>query len=786
MRPVPVAPGGAAVHKSASTDQTARGLPRTLSPVPPRRPLALLALGAVLLLGGAPAAAAQGAGRAAEDPAGPVVLIGTGGLTWEDRGSDTPTLGTYLDLGSTGQLAVRSVRASACPVDGWLGVSAGRRAADAPVPSGGPSWCRAPSAEFGADGGPATVRDWETYRAEAAAEKFDAEPGLLGAALQQAGLTSAAVGPGAALALAGPDGVAPHAWPGLGDGAATLTIAPSTGDADVAGDLAGLSADVEAALATDPAVLVVDIGGLRDVRDDLRATGGEGGPVASDDVQVQVLDDRISAVTDALPGGSTVFLASLYDRGTEARLRLLAAAGDDYVSSLLTSRSTRQDGLAQTTDLLPTLLGSAGAPVPAEAVGSRIVAVRSGGDSLDRLTALTDLDAAARQMHRIVPVFFLCLIGAQLLLYTVGTLALRWRAGTVLSRARTLTGLELVAVLFGSVPAATFLANLFAWWRSDAPGLAVTTAVITISLPMTALALLGPWRGRVLGPLGVIAAITALVLAGDAMTGSHLMLSSLMGVQPVVAGRFYGFSNPGFALFATACLLAATALAQELVDRGRRRAAVIAIAVIGVFAVIVDGAPGLGADFGGPPAIIPAFAVLGLLTAGTRVTWRRALVIAAAACAVVVGIAVLDWLRPLEDQTHLGRFVQTVLDGGLWSVVSRKLEQNLRILFGSPISALLPLGAAFVALVLARPARWGARPLEVAYRRAPVLRHGLVAFGVLIVIGFALNDSGAVIPAVAATLALPLLIAASAAALREDDAAAAPPATPRPRARPRP
>jgi hypothetical protein len=45
----------------------------------------------------------------------------------------------------------------------------------------------------------------------------------------------------------------------------------------------------------------------------------------------------------------------------------------------------------------------------------------------------------------------------------------------------------------------------------------------------------------------------------------------------------------------------------------------------------------------------------------------------------------------------------------------------------------------------------------------------MIAFGVMIAIGFALNDSGAVVPAVAATVAVPLLIAASAAALQQED-----------------
>jgi len=151
-----------------------------------------------------------------------------------------------------------------------------------------------------------------------------------------------------------------------------------------------------------------------------------------------------------------------------------------------------------------------------------------------------------------------------------------------------------------------------------------------------------------------------------------------------------------------------------------------------------------------------------------RLSWRRALLIALVTIVVIMALSLADYARPAGDRTHLGRFVQTVLDGGAWPVIERKLRQNLDILF-KPISLLLPFAVAFVALVLARPASWGARPLQLAYDRSPVLRHGLVAWAVLVGLGFALNDSGTAIPAVAATVAIPLLIAVSVRALELEE-----------------
>ncbi len=78
--------------------------------------------------------------------------------------------------------------------------------------------------------------------------------------------------------------------------------------------------------------------------------------------------------------------------------------------------------------------------------------------------------------------------------------------------------------------------------------------------------------------------------------------------------------------------------------------------------------------------------------------------------AVIVLISVLDWARGADDRTHLGRFVQTVIDGGAFTVIQRKALANLGILFTTNLSILVPVGIAFVVLVLARPVSWGSGP----------------------------------------------------------------------------
>lgn len=706
-------------------------------------PVVLLALLATLL----PGPRAQGASAAAAP--GPVVLVGVPGLRWDDVSAErTPALWGLLEDGASGVLAARSVFSRSCPVDGWLAVSAGRRASDAPREPGEPL-CRRPEHPVGG-----AVPRWDVYLEQAAERNFDAEPGLLGDLLGRTGTTAAAVGPGAAIALADPDGrVVGDYRPGAEDPAA-------------------LAADVAAVADRD--LLVVDAGAVRDPDDlppsDPNAFG------ADRLAQAGGLDARVGAVLEVLPDDATVLVAGLADSGGTARLQLVAATGPTadgrpYADTLLGSRSTRQDGIVQATDVLPTLLALLGIERPAGLVGSPIVPlVEAPGSAADRLERLLDIDAASRSVQPLVPWFFNLLVVAQIALYGAAALALRNRWGGPEGRQIVLAWLRRVSVLFAAVPVSTFLANLVPWWRAGNDFLAVVAAVTVFAVLVSVVAQAGPWGRRPLGPFGVVSGITALVLAADVLAGTRLITSSLMGLQPVVAGRFYGLGNVQYALFATGALLGATALADRLVRTGHRRAAVASVAAIGVTAVVVDGAPGLGSDFGGPPSMVPAFGLLALLVAGVAVNWRHVAAVAAGTLGAIVGLSLLDWLRPPSDRTHLGRFVDTVLDGGAWPVIERKLEQNLEILFGSWLSVLVPFGALFIALVLMRPVAWGAPALQRTYEYCPVLRPGLVALIVMLSIGFALNDSGTVVPAVGATLAIPLLIAASVRVLELEDA----------------
>lgn len=336
------------------------------------------------------------------------------------------------------------------------------------------------------------------------------------------------------------------------------------------------------------------------------------------------------------------------------------------------------------------------------------------------------------------------------------------------STSKLLVAVQVVAVVSGAIAVSTFLAQLVPWWTLSVPMLSVIVTILAIAGLITAVAFGGPWRAHVLGPLTVVAAVTSLALLLDVMTGSTLQVNAVTGYEPVTGGRFYGFSNIAFAVYATGTLLGLAGVAQWLLSRGIPRVVVVTLcALYGGLAVFADGWPSWGADFGGVPAFVIGLAVFLMLLTGQRVSLLKLLLVGLIGAGLVGALSVFDWLRPDTERTHLGNFVQQIIDGQAWTVVGRKFGAMIGVTVGNWSLTLLSLVAlAFLFLVLARPSRWGASSLGQAYSLAPTLRAGLFGALTCAFVGFLMNDSGIAIPAMALTVAVPLTLAACLRALQ--------------------
>ncbi|MFJ2029678.1 hypothetical protein [Streptosporangium sp. NPDC087985] len=674
-----------------------------------RRTLAALALVLSVLWPAAAQAAAPADGR--------VALIGVPGLQWSDLGPETtPNLWRLAGQSAVGSLSVRTVGRVTCPYDGWLTVSAGTRSA---VGYG----CGLPPVPGPAGGLGAVIPGYD-YLYRVARQK---NAGTLGEAVHAAGECTLAVGPGAALALADRKGRVDFYAPspvGLPPGALTRCR-----------------------------VAAVDV-------DDLIKPYLAGGrlPEAEETLTPQqraaallLADAHVGAVLDALPGDATVLLAGLSDHGAVPHLRAAMMRTADASGRLLGSASTHREDVTILPDITATMLAAAGIPTPATVIGVPWQAgeSRTGGTEAAQ-AELVKADVAGQTVRNAGGVFFTTVAVLQVVFYVTAFLLMRRRRG--------LGGIRVAALALASVPVSTYLVNLLPWHHTAIPLPVLVGGLAGGTLLLAAAALAGPWRHSPLGPLTVVAGVTAAVLAGDLLTGTPLQLNSVMGYTAVVGARYYGLGNIPFALFATSVLLLATAIAHHLAGRDRRTAAVAAVVVLGCSAMLLGGWPGMGSDFGGVIAFVPGIAVTALLVAGKRVSIVRLGAFCVAGGVTVMAIAYLDYLRPPGSQSHLGRFVGQVFTGEATEVVSRKLGAMLGTLLSPNLMPIVITAVAFLVYALLRPGAASAGVLPAAFGHSPALKAGLVGTLVSGVIGMLVNDSGAAVLSMALALGVPLVL----------------------------
>jgi hypothetical protein len=300
---------------------------------------------------------------------------------------------------------------------------------------------------------------------------------------------------------------------------------------------------------------------------------------------------------------------------------------------------------------------------------------------------------------------------------------------------------------------AVFLSTATVWWRWPAPGFSLYCVVLGISALLAAAAQLALKRYAFLGIL--LAAYVILLV--DGVLGTPLQFGSMFTDGPVIGGRFYGFGNSTFATLAVAALVTAGWAAQTLIDKSRKQAA-LAVLAIGGAAIVVDGRPGWGTDFGGILALTPAVLLMAWLTWRGSITWRALLGVGAAGVVAVSAVAFLDYLRPEDQRSHFGTFVARLLDGDVSDVLIRKLEMAVQF-FAGPSGWAMLVGVVLAMLATVLPDRVPSPSYQAFYTSLPMVRPTLLALSTCGLVGMLLNDAGVALPAIMTGFTLPLLVA---------------------------
>ncbi len=693
-------------------------------------------------------------GQPIVDKGDQLVIIGTSGLRWQDVSeSATPTLWGMLrdGAGAAGVTAAITGANGSCDGAGWLALSAGRSPITGERVHG--RWTCLPwSVRTSATtAGGAVVQGWSDLGAVQHRSEYKPTLGVLAGAIRSTDACATAVGPRAALALADAEGQVAR-YRRLSE----VTTRPT---------------DVFSCPIT-----MVDVGSAPYSTRPANQPGTTAdGPARQE--ALRAVDTGVRDVLRAAPDNAKIILV---DTGNPAPGRIWLGVGvtepaGPATPRYLTTASTHWEGVIRLLDLPLTIVAAVGASVPADfagapylASGARPVSIHA---TVDQLADLSSRDHSLRRITgtvTITPIY----LGLALLALAILVLP-RIRRSRI--RATLRTGLDRTFLVLAAIAPATFLVSVWSWWRFEPVTLTMWAALMASTAIIAGVAAMVPRLPLWAGP-GLLGAITFGVLSLDAALGTPLHRGGPLGPAPTLGGRFYGFGNPTYSVYVVGALFAAAACATWWLNRGHKRIAVTCAVAIGTIALIVDLWPSLGADVGGGLVLVPTFAILVAAVAGIKITLRRFAVISIAGVLAVGVIGFVDWMGPADQRSHLGIFVQSVIDGTAWETVMRKAAYA-----GRTVTSGFPAGLTLVVVIALICVLWKRVPLRAAWldridRQWPLMRPTLVSLLVAAIAGGVLNDYGVRVAIIMLFAAIPIVGLLIVRSTEADDAAVSTPA----------
>ncbi|MDO4665431.1 MAG: hypothetical protein Q4A71_04390 [Actinomycetaceae bacterium] len=668
----------------------------------------------------------------------PLYLVLTTEISWDrltHRGGQSPLTSAPVRA----NLVPLPVSGRQCSLDAALALNAGQRLGRASVNTLTPDG----SCPRLQPAGAGVLKNWQKYQQLQQAGSGHNTLGTLGDALKKSGKSVLAVGAIAPYVVAESNGHVPGKTitaPGLNAELTRLLQKPNN-----RADLVVIDANSHA----------------QEVQDSPPPEDGEDDAANPPLIDTQI--KRTQSVLSALPKQARVIVLSSSHWNHPQNLQTLALLGEDLPYGTVQSASVRQKGLVQVADISATVGQLLGLELdPTKVMGAKAELVNADPHLIPTLITQSERATALRAVRGPSLKLIVTLFSLTMLVLTVGS----WhRAGSPLHRYLRLIGrlhiyqwwrnfrgrcllppplcqklLRFWLLFLGALPLSALLACAHSWWQSADPGAALTHTMFALAalLSLAALMIFRKNAGFTL------AVFTAVIYSVDVAAGARGTMDSLFGFSSLVAARFYGANNEVFSLMSVGWLFAAAWLALRF--QGKVVQCAVATICVGVL-IIIDGAPTLGADFGGILALIPGLGVLLMLLGNVRIRPRNFVALLVLGFAVALVMSVADWLRPPMERTHMGTFIQSVLDGQLSSILATKLGMNLHIL---ATSNMLYVVLTSIVIVWA----WA------KFVRTPLPQWARFAFISLVatqVCAMVMNDNGIILPAVAAMVAVPTL-----------------------------
>ncbi len=399
----------------------------------------------------------------------------------------------------------------------------------------------------------------------------------------------------------------------------------------------------------------------------------------------------------------------------------------DNFNGVLTSPTTRRDGIITNTDFLPWVLRFFGIY---KKFSGDIIPVKK----QDHLKFITDLSEKIAKIHRyrspviknyiILQIFvvFILILGMLFFQKIPGSLA------SVLIQ---------LCIFIMCVPISILILPIIGYYSLyNTIGLLLIMTLIIVG--MVNILNKGLLYDLYLS-ISFICMATVSILIIDLFTGANLIKNSLLGYCPVIGARFYGIGNEYCGI-----LIGSTIVGMTILKHKTKIPVSIEILMF-LTVVAMIALPFWGANFGGTITAVSAFFYVLIKENKNRFTPIDVVKLLVGLVAFIFLTGYIDYFI-LKGYTHFGRFISKLFNKDV-SVVSdiifRKVSMNIRLLKWTIWSQVLLTFLVFLVFIAFKPMGI----LNCIFKTNPFMKIAFASVLLADIIGMMVNDSGVVMSA---------------------------------------
>ncbi len=360
----------------------------------------------------------------------------------------------------------------------------------------------------------------------------------------------------------------------------------------------------------------------------------------------------------------------------------------DMKSGVLTSETTKREGIVSNLDIMPTILNHLNIPLPKATIGKILETI----EKKNVLIFFRNLNKKLIFTYSARPILVKGYVFSQIITILLSLFLLLFYPTKIKYTIPILLGVmagPLALLLVGILPTYNIIISAIA-------------AVLIIFIIVTLSLILDKYLN--LSAFIFTAGLTSIVIAVDVMLGSNLIKISTLGYDPMAGARYYGIGNEFMGVLIGSTVIFTGFLLERYHDI--RKILLYFIAFYYLFLIYLIGSPYYGINVGGTITSTVVFGIMIIKYGRLKIKKQFIAALLAAPALVVIFMALISINTEATASTHLSRAVGLVIEGNIseiLNIVIRKLSMNVKLIKYTIWSRVFLLGLLAFFIIFYKP-----------------------------------------------------------------------------------